>query len=136
MESPTGRMRRSEAENERRIEVRKYCDAPIEAAIMIGPPLGLSIHPDKMSGPLLPQTAMGGWLALPGKESLWCAIESRLKASPHQCPLFRSFPSHVLSLIHNPGQLVTQPHTTYTQTKHIRLWVLNWHQTCVVCVKK
>ena len=64
------------------------------------PPLGLSIHPDKMSGPLLLQTAMGGWLALPGKGRLWCAIESRLKASPPQCPLFRSFPSHVLSLIH------------------------------------
>ena len=63
-------------------------------------PLRVSIHPDKMSGPLLPQTAMGGWLALPGKGSLWCAIESRLKASPPQCPLFRSFPSYVLSLIH------------------------------------
>ena len=54
-------MRRSEAQDERRIEVRKYCDAPIEAAIMIGPPLGLSIHPDKMSEPLV--TDCNGWLA-------------------------------------------------------------------------
>ena len=88
------------------------------------PPPRLSIHPDKMSGPLLPQTAMGGWLALPGKGSLWCAIESRLKASPPQCPLFRSFPSCPGSLSYTKSwPAVTQPHTTYTQTNHIRLLV-------------
>ena len=100
------------------------------------PPLGLSIHPDKMSGPLLPDC--NGWLACLAWERApvvrnWKPLESipapvsSLSLFPLTCPL-----SHTL----NPGQLVTQPHTTYTQTKHIRLWVWNWHQTCVVCVKK
>ena len=67
------------------------------------------------------------------------ACGAQLKAAwKHPLPSVLSFAlsPHVLALIHNPVQLVTQPHTTYTQTKHIRFWVLNWHQTCVVCVKK
>ena len=60
MESPTGRMRRSEAQDERRIEVRKYCDAPIEAA-MIGPPP--SLHPSRQNVWAAGTTDCNGWLA-------------------------------------------------------------------------
>ena len=103
---------------------------------MIGPPPCL--HPSRQNVWAAATTDCNGWLACLAWEREpvvrnWKPLESipspvsSLSLFPLTCPL-----SHTL----NPGQLVTQPHTTYTQTKHIRLWVWNWHQTCVVCVKK
>ena len=88
-----------------------------------------SLHPSRQNVWAAATTDCNGWLACLAWEREpvvrnWKRLESipapvsSLSLFPLTCPL-----SHTL----NPGQLVTQPHTTYTQTQHIRLWFWNWH---------